>query len=191
MSFLSRLEGRVTSIGLDNKVYLAVGPFGLTLSVPQPERFQIGQQVTFITHLIWREDSQNLYGFISEEEKSLFLKLIKVRTLGPKIALSILSWDRSQFISACQNKDQNLLTQISGVGPKMAAKIIADIDCRDLGQSSIGPSEGFHDFKAALSQLGFTQSDIYKAYEKIDTSLSIEEKIREGLKLLGDLCVRS
>lgn len=190
MSFLSRLEGRVSKVTL-NKVYLDVGPFGLALSVPQSERFQVGQQVTFVTHLIWREDSQNLYGFTSEEEKNLFLKLLKVRTLGPKIALSILSWDRAQFIHACQTKDQNLLTQISGVGPKMAAKIIADIDCKDLSQSTMPASKEFQDFKAALSQLGFTSTDIYKVYEKIDSCLPIEEKIREGLKLLGDLCVRS
>ena len=191
MSFLNSIVGEVESICSGNQINIKIGPLGLTLFVPQAQRFSKGDSLSLFTHMVWREDNQNIYGFLSEQERSLFLNLIKVRTLGPKIALSILSFDRHQFIMACQNKDQKLLTQINGVGPKMALKIINEIDCKDLGDNESIQPKGFSDFKAALIQLGFSQQEVYKVHQKIDINLPVEQKVREALKYLGDISVRS
>lgn len=192
MSFLNQIHGEIQQIYRDNKLDLLVGPIGLTLSVPNIGSHKVGDKVTLYTHLVFREEGQHLYGFISSDERQFFLKLLKVRTLGPKLALSILSWDRKRFISACQNKDKLELTQISGVGPKMATKIITELDWDGLEfslQDNI--NNDFSDFKAALSQLGFSSNQIYAAYEKIDNSSTFEEKIKQALKILGDCYVRS
>lgn len=192
MSFLNQVCGQVQTIYPEGKLDCLIGPISLTLAVPNVHQYQIGQNVKLFTHLVWREDAQFLYGFHSLEERTFFLKLLKIRTLGPKIALSILSFDRSRFITACRSKDKSELTLISGIGPKMALKIINEFDCDEL-QSLHEDITGdhYHDFKTALLQLGFSASDIYKSFGKIAGELSLENKIKEALQILGDTRVRS
>ena len=92
------------------------------------------------TYLAVREDALNLYGFISLEEKSMFLKLITVSGVGPKVALSVLSLlTPEKFALAVCSEDQKAISKASGVGAKTAARIILEL--RDkLMKSSLAPS---------------------------------------------------
>lgn len=190
MSFLETVNGKVQEVMIEHsKLVLTVGPIGLVLYVPQPERFGKGQEVSLSTHLVWRDDHQQLYGFIDTYERDIFLKLIKVRTLGPKIALSILSSNREHFFSACAAQDKEQLTKIPGVGPKMAIKILQEFDGQEL-QSMMSVADDFQDFKTALQGLGFSAVQVYNVAKEIGSELSLELKIKKALKILGEAHVR-
>jgi Holliday junction DNA helicase RuvA len=192
MSFLNQITGIVKDLIDEKSLNLQLGPIVLYLYTPNSKQYQIGKSVTLHTHLIWREDSQTLYGFSSLSERELFLSLLKVRTLGPKLALTILSWDRKRFFQACQHQDKSELTSIPGIGPKMAIKILQELSLKDheFFSDSILTND-FHDFKAALNQLGFQRQQIFDVYENLDHQMTLEEKIRSALKVLGDQHVRT
>lgn len=192
MSFLNQLTGVVNFVTADKCLHLEVGPVVLSIYIPSAEQYIIGQSLTLYLHMVWREDSQTLYGFSSLQERELFLSLLKVRALGPKLALTILSWERKRFFQACQNQDKSELTAIPGVGPKMAVKILQEFSLKeDYLIADSGISHDFQDFKAALMQLGFQRQQIFEVYEKLDKTHDLEEKIRLALKALGDQHVRT
>ena len=133
MSFLNKIQGSIEKIYPEkHQLDILCGAFGFTLFVPGAQLYQTGQNMTFMTHLIWREDQQMIFGFSSIEQREAFLNLIKVRTLGPKIALNILSSNFQQFLKACSEQDKALLTKIPGVGPKMAVKILQQFEGDNL-----------------------------------------------------------
>ena len=98
MSFLNSIVGEVESICSGNQINIKIGPLGLTLFVPQAQRFSKGDSLSLFTHMVWREDNQNIYGFLSEQERSLFY-LLRI----------ILGWNQAQILSS-QPKD--LKTQL-------------------------------------------------------------------------------
>ena len=120
--------------------------------------------VVFIyTHLVHKEDSMTLYGFLDEKNKNGFLGLQKVSGIGPKQALKILShFTFDQIFTYIQKEDIDSLTRIPGIGPKMAKKIIFDL-------KGVIPESMDNDLPAiekelvsALVNLGYKENDIIK-----------------------------
>jgi Holliday junction DNA helicase RuvA len=89
---------------------------------------ELNSEVILLTHLSIREDAHILYGFLSEEERSLFRTLIRISGIGPKLALNILSaMEGPTFTQCIQQGDAVKLTRIPGVGKKMAERLIVEM----------------------------------------------------------------
>ncbi|MGN1116550.1 MAG: Holliday junction branch migration protein RuvA [Candidatus Ornithomonoglobus sp.] len=159
----------------------------------------VGSRLTMYTCLNVREDAMELYGFISEEEKHMYLMLTSVSGVGPKAGLAILSIASPQKIAAAiVTEDTKLLTRAQGVGPKAAKRIILElkekIDTEKLGiDGNDGvvldePEMPLMDNKAeamsALVVLGYSANDARNALGRLDGALSTEELIKKALAQL-------
>ncbi|MBQ3125222.1 MAG: Holliday junction branch migration protein RuvA [Clostridia bacterium] len=155
----------------------------------------LGSDITVYTYLNVREDAMELYGFISEEERKMFLLLISVSGVGPKAGLALLSVaSPEKLATAIVTGDEKLITKASGVGPKAAKRIILElkdkIDNASLGVDSDGvivspADEVITDSRAealsALVVLGYSTQDAKNVLLKLDASLSTEEMIKKAL----------
>lgn len=91
-------------------------------------QLQKGQQVTLWTHLVVREDAQQLYGFLSQQDKIIFRTLLKVNGVGPKMALGILSTlSVDMLIHTVEHEDVNTLVKVPGVGKKTAERLMIEL----------------------------------------------------------------
>jgi Holliday junction DNA helicase RuvA len=105
--------------------YEIEAPMSTCFALPDP-----GVDVHLVTHLVVREDQHTLYGFLTEQERSLFRNLLKVNRVGAKLALGILSGiSVSGFIRCVQEEDHAALAKLPGVGKKTAERLV--IDMRD------------------------------------------------------------
>lgn len=158
---------------------------------------QVGSDITMYTYLNVREDAMELYGFVTPEEKSMFLRLISVSGVGPKAALAVLSVaSPARIASAIITDDEKLLTRAAGVGPKAARRIILELkdklDTAELGidNGKMVPEETavMNDSRAeamsALVVLGYSASDAKNVLMKLDEKLTTEELIKKALAAL-------
>lgn len=156
----------------------------------------VGNDVTVYTYLNVREDAMELYGFGTEDERGMFLKLISVSGIGPKAGLALLSVATpSKLATAIVTGDEKLLTKASGVGPKAAKRIILElkdkIDNAELGleNADIEVAETvITDARAealsALTVLGYGANEAKNVLLKLDGTLSTEELIKQALSRL-------
>lgn len=151
-----------------------------------------GSIITMYTYLHVREDIFDLYGFATEEERTMFLHLLSVSGVGPKAALAVLSVAPSAKIAvAVITNDSKLITKAQGVGPKMAQRIILELkdklkteeleletnDAFDVTEEN----GSFGEAVSALIVLGYSANDARRAIEKAGTSGSIEDIIKRAL----------
>lgn len=155
---------------------------------------EIGKKITIYTYLHVREDVMDLFGFTTIEEKNMFMQLISVSGVGPKAALSILSVTTpAKFAVAVITNDVKTITKASGVGPKMAQRVILElkdkmktdeleIDLEDESDDIL--SDNRSEAISALVVLGYSSNDAQKAIKGIDGTLSVEEIIKKALAAL-------
>lgn len=143
------------------------------------------------TYLHLKEDNILLYGFASREELDLFRQLISVSGIGPKAALALLSaLSQEQLITAISTGDEELLSQVPGIGRKMASRLILELRGRLKGKWKeivpTPPSESA-DVVAALTSLGYSLTEATKAASKLPSSpgLSLEDKIKIALQQMA------
>jgi len=141
--------------------------------------------VSLFTHLAVRETALDLYGFLDKREMKFFELLITVSGIGPKTALNVLNVAPYQIVqSAIYNKDASPLTRVSGIGKKVAEKIVNELHGK-VEQSDENISSDDIDVLDGLSALGFSERDAREALKKIeDKSLSVQDKIKKALNLL-------
>jgi Holliday junction DNA helicase RuvA len=167
---------------------------------------QLGEDVFLHTFTYVREDTLTLFGFADTDEKKMFLLLINVSGVGPKLALSILSGIRPVDLArAIATKDVMRLTGLSGVGKKTAERLCLDL--KDKVGIIAGGDEDLPDFAAgsqvegskekdvisALVNLGYPQSRAYIALSEVKRRIApeslaemrVEELIRETLRSLA------
>ncbi len=155
----------------------------------------LGQQVSLKIHTRVREDELKLFGFLTEDEQSIFQKLITINKVGPRLALGILSgMSPEDFFSAVMNNDSAKLSTIPGVGKKTAERLtlemkdkLADLDMVHRTDST--PTEGFYDDAlSALVNLGYKKLEAEKAlktiYSKNGKDAGLEDLIKESLNIL-------
>jgi len=159
---------------------------------------ELDHPVTLFTQMIVREDSQTLYGFATESERSLFRSLIRVNGVGAKLALAILSGvSTKDFIQCIEHEDASTLVRLPGVGKKTAERLIIEMKDRikDLASSSTVkmpgmavPSEiadsAVGDAVSALIALGYKAPDASRMVRQVDnmSTCSSEELIRQALQ---------
>lgn len=157
------------------------------------------KNVTLFTYLNVREDALDLFGFCEEYELEWFKLLISVNGVGPKAALAILSeLSPDKLALSISASDVKAITRAPGVGPKIAQRIILDLKDKvnavvneSVSQqanlvSAANDMPNTSEAIAALTMLGYSQSDASVAVSKIDPSLSVENIIRQALKLLSN-----
>ena len=155
------------------------------------------KSVTLYTYLSVREDGVELFGFATLEELNIYKLLISVSGIGPKAALSLLSFLSPEKIAlAVCSEDKKLIAKAPGIGPKTAARIILELKDKlhadasaDSGEAIVSaPSatSGNHSAEAidALMVLGFNRSAALDALKGIDPTAELEDIIREALKKL-------
>lgn len=152
---------------------------------------EVGKKITIYTYLHVREDVMDLFGFTTIEEKNMFMHLISVSGVGPKAALSILSVTTpAKFALAVITNDVKTITKASGVGPKIAQRVILElkdkmktdeleIDLEDESDDIL--SDNRSEAISALVVLGYSSNDAQKAVKGIDGTLSVEEIIKKAL----------
>lgn len=157
----------------------------------------IGEQerVKLFVHLAIREDAHLLYGFYTEQERSLFLQLITVSGVGCNTARLILSsMTVKEAVDAIATNNIKMIQSVKGIGAKTAQRIIVDLHDK-VGKMDVGVSEnspaGYNTLKdealSALMVLGFSKTGIEKTLDKLlkeMTNPSVEDLIKEALRLL-------
>lgn len=157
---------------------------GYDVNVPNPYAFEIGKEYkVYIYHQI-TENGQALYGFKTKEEKNLFLKLINVKGLGPKIAIPMFATGSVDgIVDAIDRENVLYLTKFPKVGDKLARQIILDLKGK-LAESSKGETVEAGELVEVLLNLGYKRPEIKKILPNIDYSKTLEEQIKDALKLL-------
>lgn len=171
---------------------------GLGYAVTVPPRIvdtvSIGDAIELYTHQHVREDALDLYGFESVVELDTFRELISVNGVGPKVAVSMLSaYTVDQLHTAIIAADTTTLSAVSGVGKKTAERIILDLKDRIAalptmegtvvaGNALASSGQANVSVIDALVGLGYSQAEAVAAIQGVDTSLSVEDQIREALK---------
>ncbi len=152
----------------------------------------VGAELFLHTHLLVREDAQILYGFSSDEERTLFRTLLKVNRVGAKMALGVLSaMTANDFRRCVEYEDTTTLSKIPGVGKKTAERLI--IEMRDRIDTVTPPEPGGKAVTAeasprseafdALVALGYKANEVNKLIGKLDIEdKSAEEIIRQALR---------
>ena len=166
-----------------NYIVVDVNGVGYKLFTPNPYKFKEGIETKIYVYNHVREDENSLYGFMSEDERDLFLRLIDVKGLGPKMAITILaSCSLNGLIDAIDRENILYLKKIPKVGEKLARQIILDLK----GKLTLSEVENntTDELTLALEALGYKSTDIKNVITKVDTSIPIENQIKEALKLL-------
>jgi len=157
------------------------------------EEIKDKEEIELFTYLYLREDSMELYGFLTNEEREFFVQLLTVSGVGPKGALGVLSIAKLDNVKkAIIHGDPAILTKVSGIGKKTAERIIIElknkIDVSGLSEE-INPSEiEIEESNAidALVKLGYSASEARDALKAVDKSIvGVENRIKEALKILG------
>jgi Holliday junction DNA helicase RuvA len=156
----------------------------------------VGGQVKLHTYHHVREDTMQLYGFLSSEEKEVFELVLSISGVGTKVALSILSFiSVNEFRRAIAQGDMKTLTKIPGIGKKSAERMVLELKDK-IGDISIDERmlrllevESTNDAVSALLTLGASQSAaeyaVYRAERLLGEEAKIEDLIAQALKLLG------
>ena len=177
------IEGKVIDIEV-NYVCISTSGIGFKVFVPNPYSFRLDEEVKVYLHNQIKEDEYSLYGFKSKEERNIFLKLINVKGLGPKIALPILAGSTVEgLMDAIERENVLYLEKFPKVGEKLARQIILDLKGKLVSKEN--SSSGVNDeLIEVLLSLGYKRPDINRVVKDVDGSLSIECQIKEALKLL-------
>lgn len=155
-------------------------------TTPQILAKEIGSEIELHTHLQVREDALNLFGFANASELNFFELLTTVSGVGPKVALSVLSAGDLELIKgAIVSQDAAVFTKVSGVGKKTAERIIVELKEKISGNVSVLGLGKSDDLLGALEQLGYSLREIKEVLNKIDHTLTTEEKLKQALKLLS------
>ena len=155
----------------------------------------VGSDAVLYTYLSVREDALELFGFATQNELDLFKSLLSVQNVGPKAALSILSvLTPEALLFAVVSGDTKTISKAQNVGAKTAQRIILELKDKfakiiptemDASSVSVMPaavSGNVPEAVAALTALGYSESEARRAFEGLDGNLPVEELIRLALK---------
>ena len=187
---ISFINGTLREKG-ENKLVIEVGGIGFELSAPVmvlDKLPPLGKSARLYTYLHVRDDCLQLYGFSSPPQRDLFLKLISVSGIGPKVALSVLSvYTPEVFARMVDERDAEALTMIPGIGKKGASRLILEMREKiELGADEewsglpSGAREALKEARAALTNLGYTQAEAQRALR--GWKYGEEDKVEDLLK---------
>lgn len=183
------LQGTVVQI-VEDTIILNVRGVGyeVTVSTNTLAAVERREVVQLWIHTQVREDAFQLFGFSSQTEKQLFLSLIKVSGVGPKMAVKILSGASvPQLIDMIDNGDVKGLTQLPKVGKKTAEQMILSLGGKLVREEAAGSAGGFvarGEIVSALVNLGFRLNDVEQVVSQMESSTDLQDGVRKGLMAL-------
>ncbi|KYG70220.1 Holliday junction branch migration protein RuvA [Bdellovibrio bacteriovorus] len=148
----------------------------------------MGKDIIIWVHTHVREDALQLFGFHSKDEKNLFLSLLKVNGVGPKMALSILSGGRpAQIQEMIEAGNAKALSGLPKVGKKTAEQIILTLKGKlvSIEETIKGKSESHTQITSALLNLGYKSQLVDQFVSSLPTDISLEDGVRKGLQTLS------
>jgi Holliday junction DNA helicase RuvA len=194
---IGRLRGRLIEKGPE-QVVVDAGGVGYQLFVSLQSFYRLpapGAEVDLRVHTHVREDALQLYGFLDEAERALFLLLIQVATIGPRVALAVLSGiEAADLETAIEAGDTRRLTAVPGIGRKKAELMVLQLRdkvrlLRGVRQAARAPQTGADGTEAvsALVNLGYRQVEAERAVAGAEQAgaRALEDVIREALRRLG------
>jgi Holliday junction DNA helicase RuvA len=184
---IARLTGTVLDLGTDSLV-VDVGGVGYLVHAPVSvlAAARVGDDVTLHTHLIVREDSMTLYGFLDAHEGRLFQTLTSVSGVGPNVGLALLSiMDADELSFAIASGNAASLARATGVGQKLAARVVVELKDKMTSAAAPATTPGVEseEIVGALMALGYSQAEATDAVARADLpeDAAIEEKVRLAL----------
>lgn len=179
----SYIVGIVTDIFSDS-ITLDNNGVGYLIYTSSPYAFEQGLEYKVYLYQQVREDAITLYGFKTIDDKNLFLKLIDVKGLGPKMALPIIAMGSINGIADAINRENILyLKKFPKIGDKLAKQMILDLKGKLEVNASIEDSHSDEVYDALLA-LGYKDKDIKGIIGKINKELSTSDQIKEALRLM-------
>jgi len=176
-----KVGGREGGVGYQVQI-----PLSTFYALPEPPA-----RVALQIHTRIQDEALSLYGFISQAEKDLFLQLLGIPRIGPRMALNILSGiNPEEFAQALAQGDTRRLAGIPGIGKKSADRIVLELRDRPLpaSRARAAPGEGLlQDALSALTNLGYPKTVAQKALDEAWTQgyRTLEDLLRQSLKLLA------
>ena len=190
------LKGRLTKITA-KYIVVEVAGIGYVLHVANPYRYSdsIQQDITIYTHQVIREDAHLLYGFATESEKDVFLRLISVSGIGPTTALAIIAVDDNEgLVRAIDQQNITYLTKFPKIGKKTAQQMVLDlagtfvdtsVQSGAVSQTAAASNQALEEAMEALLALGYKANEIKKIRTFFEgTTESAENYIKSALKML-------
>lgn len=187
---IGKLKGTLVELeGSEGLIETSGGVYYLSYLTPEIiGKSRLGEKIEIYTYLNVKEDGLTLFGFEDKKKKRLFLMLLSVDGVGPKLAFSIISFtDADQIITAVKASDIAFFNAISGIGKKTAQKILLELSSKFDTEFEIDNTVLSQDDTTvieALASLGFDKNISIKTLSKIEKGLSVENKIRESIKIM-------
>ena len=160
---------------------------GYTIYTPNPYAFKDDDEQKVFLYQQIKEDEHLLFGFKSQEEKDLFLKLISVKGMGPKMALPILATGSvAGVVDAIERENILYLKKFPKIGDKVAKQMILDLKGKlgDVNTLDLPDTNNYDELIEVLKGLGYKDKEFKSILPQIDNSISIEDQVKEALKLL-------
>lgn len=199
----SYIKGRLVR-RTDEYIVVENNGIGYQVNCPIGISFELGEldsDIIVYIHQNVKEDDISLYGFSSQEQKDLFLQLITVSSVGPKVAMSICSQIKPDILAmSVMNGDINMLTQVKGLGKKTAERIILELRDKLKKVSSTAPKKTattiqapgsgidqsvIEDAVSALIVLGYKDSDARNAVNSVyENEMALQDLIKKALRTL-------
>lgn len=178
------------------QVMLKVSGVGYLVSIPLSTFYALPEPpagIKLLIHTRIQEDALNLYGFVTQEEKELFLQLLNIPRIGARMALNILSGiNPGEFAEALAQKDIRRLAGIPGIGKKSAERIILELKDKKIAPASPRPTAApggsrVQDALSALINLGYQKNVAEKALDAVRSrgADTLEDLLRQSLKWLS------
>jgi Holliday junction DNA helicase RuvA len=170
--------------------------YGIHISLATFSQLKETENVKLLTHYVVKEDAHQLFGFFTEDERTLFRLLISVNGIGANTARLILSsLSTDELVNAIATENVRIIQGVKGIGLKTAQRVIIDLKDKigkgvpqNIEKISFSYNNNRAEALSALLSLGFAKNSADNALEKIihteGTSLSVEELIKKALKIL-------
>lgn len=177
------MVGKVTNQD-SNQIILENNNIGYEINVSNPYSFELERDVKVYIYEHIKEDEHTLYGFKSYDEKELFLKLIGVKGLGPKMALPMFATGSiNGIVDAVERENLIYLKKFPKIGDKVAKQIILDLKGK-LSKTLVVDDSSKEELVEVLKGLGYKEKDFKSILSKVDESKKVEDQVKEALRLL-------
>jgi Holliday junction DNA helicase RuvA len=188
--------GRLTGVIAEKSpplVLIDVNGVGYELDVPMSTFYNLpglGERTTLLTHFIVREDAQQLFGFLTHDERSTFRQLVKISGVGPRTALAILSGlSVTELAGAVSRQESGRLVKVPGIGKKTAERLLLELKGKlgpDLGlPAATAATDAQADIVQALVALGYNEREAAAALKALPPDVAVSDGIKLALKALN------
>ena len=180
------IRGNVVEID-SNYIIIDNNGIGYLVYVPNPYSYKLNSEYKIFTYTKVAEEEFSLYGFKDREQKELFLKLINVKGLGPKMAMPIIATGTIDSIAeAIENENINYLKKFPKIGDKVAKQMILDLKGKlnTINTGLFAKEDLSDELFEVLIGLGYKQADVKRVINKVNSDNSLEEQVKEALKLM-------